>query len=469
MTTIRSLLLAAVVLTLCSLTSCMSLPAPKQDVLIKFPPLRSEAFKAIISNNDEKALEAFDKIIGLITDDGKLAGGKGLNFRDEAYYTSLKASVEFIRGKIESASKLWFESFSIQYEGASAEYSLDKKNAALQDAFTNAIAQTAAQVSAVKNKQPTYAYSVYNTAVPRPELMNIGGPQGTISRLPIQPEWYPFDRIVKLYNEVNNNTCTATVISPKIAISAAHCISTDGVEINPFALYIQHHGIYNRNRIKILEYYTHLGKNSKWDTIRKNDWVILILAEEFSAIGAVQVFREIPAEIFSGRQKIMLPGYSSDLRKGYYLTLHHGCEFKAGQGRSNGIFLTNCEHDKGSSGASIFTTTPPYRIVAIHTAGIISNNDEYSSVETFGQGFIGALEDIEKKYRFQGTKLVVDIEEVDKYSNLYRPKTISIEPLSLQKMPYISLPEIPTILESPKLQILPYIEPISAEQKKASP
>jgi hypothetical protein len=104
-----------------------------------------------------------------------------------------------------------------------------------------------------------------------------------------------------------------------------------------------------------------------------------------------KVYREIPAPIASGAQNVMLAGYSSDLNNGFYLTLHYGCKFKPNNKSNDGTYLTNCENEKGSSGGAVMTTTKPYSIVGIHTAKLISPRDEYSSVETFGPGFVATL------------------------------------------------------------------------------
>ena len=100
----------------------------------------------------------------------------------------------------------------------------------------------------------------------------------------------------------------------------------------------------------------------------------------------------------SGSPKLMLAGYSSDLNGGYYLTLAHGCNMKPNQKLGSGIYYTNCENAKGSSGAPIMTTTQPYSIVGIHTAQITTPTDEYYSVETFSDYFTNLVDRVISMY-----------------------------------------------------------------------
>jgi hypothetical protein len=90
----------------------------------------------------------------------------------------------------------------------------------------------------------------------------------------------------------------------------------------------------------------------------------------------------------------MLAGYSSDLNQGSYLTLHYGCTAKKGQNLKGGMYFTNCENAKGSSGAPVMTADPPYYIVGVHTALITVPKDEFYSVETFSNDFINTLEKV---------------------------------------------------------------------------
>lgn len=374
-----------------ALVGCMSLPKPDQEEMRKIPSIMKNYSDTLSQGNPDAAIEILDKAKSIITRKAELAGGKGINFNDEARLTALVASIEFNRGNVELAAKKWAESFDIQYNGLKAKNEIDVLNAKIGDAVATGFAQSAAESSAKFSGQKNYTYKVYNTPVPKPLMVNMGLPEGSVRRMPVQVEAYPFDKIVKLNNN-DKGSCTATMISSRLAISAAHCMSVDGVAIVPTVMSLKRVGIFPSLPLKVKEYFTHLGSNQGWDKNRKNDWLILVTDKDYD-IGGIfpAIIPFIPNSVLKGEEKVMLGGYSSDLSKGFYLTLHHGCGFKAGQIPMAGVFFTNCENAKGSSGAAVMTTTPPYKVIAIHTAHLLVPKDEYYSVETFTPDFVKTL------------------------------------------------------------------------------
>jgi hypothetical protein len=374
-----------------ALVGCMSLPKPDQEEIKKIPAIMQNYSDTLSQGNADAAIEILDIAKSIITKKAELAGGKGVNFNDEARLTALVANIEFNRGNIELAAKKWTESFDIQYNGLKAKNEIDVLNAKIGDAIATGFSQSTAQSLAKSSGQNYYTYTVYNTQVPKPLMVNMGLPEGSVRRIPVQVEAYPFDKIVKLNNN-DKGSCTATMISPRLAISAAHCMSADGTAIVPTVMSIKRAGIFSTQPLRVREYFTHLGSNQGWDKNRKNDWLILVTEKDYDIGGTFPtIIPFIPNSVLKGEEKVMLGGYSSDLSKGFYLTLHHGCSFKAGQISRAGVFLTNCENAKGSSGAAIMTIAPPYKVIAIHTAHLLDPKDEYYSVETFTPDFVKTL------------------------------------------------------------------------------
>ena len=378
--------------------SCMSLPKPDQEEMKKIPSLMQNYSDTLSQGKADAAIEILDKAKLIITKKMDLAGGKGINFNDEARLTALAANIEFNRGNVELAAKKWAESFDIQYNGLKAKNEIDVLNAKIGDAIATGFSQSAAQSSAKSSGQKSYTYTVYNTPVPKPLMINMGLPVGSVLRIPVQVEAHPFDKIVKLNNN-DKGSCTATMVSSRVAISAAHCMSAEGLAIDPTLISLKRSGIFPSQPLKVKEYFTHMGSNQGWDKNRKNDWLILITEKDYDISGTFPtIIPFIPNSILSGEEKVMLGGYSADLSKGFYLTLHHGCSFKVGQIPRAGIFFTNCENAKGSSGGAVMTIIPPYKVIAIHTAHLIDPKDDYFSVETFTPDFVKTLANVSLMY-----------------------------------------------------------------------
>lgn len=383
-------------------SGCMTLPSPEKSQIDKLPELKNK-YQALIASEDFSSAEEIlrqTKIV--VTADGKLAGGKGILFREEAKVIALSANISFRQGNIEQAIKKWQESFQVQFDGTKAQNEIDEQNARISDAIANGASQSAAKSSAQKRNQKTYTYTIYNTQVPKPEMMKIGTPDGTVLRFPIQAEAFPFSGVMKLFNKQNGTSCTATMVSSRVAISAAHCAVKVKEETNPSNLFLRHLGIIeNPNpEIKIERFITHLGENKSWNGEGRNDWVILVTANQLLIEdGFLGIAEQITPNQKNGNGRLMLAGYSSDLKSGHYLTLHYGCTLKNGPNPQFGILYTNCENASGSSGAAVISATQPYKIIAVHTAKLISPKDEYSSVETSIEAFRSLLISVIERYR----------------------------------------------------------------------
>lgn len=379
------------------ISGCVSLPKPNKEEMEKIPPVLRDVAEKLLQKNNDGALELLDKAFDIVTSNKKLAGGKGASFKDEAKIIAQKAAIEFDRENIILAQKYWGDSLSVQYNGLAAQYEVDKTNARISDALNDGV-NAAAQSYAIKNKQSFYTYDSKITYVSKPVSIDIGLPDKGVLRFPIQVENYPFNAVVKL--RFNGKYCTATMISSRIAITAAHCLEVTGDRIEyPAAIMLTKLGIDKSLPLFVDIYFTHKGENQEWDKKRRNDWAVLVTKEKFeSNQGFLPVSKDIPKSIFNLTQKIMLPGYSSDLNKGHYMNLHYGCNFKIGQKEDSDYYITNCENAKGSSGAPVITADKPYKIIGIHTAQVATPKDDFYSIETFDKLFIETLDYVLGKY-----------------------------------------------------------------------
>lgn len=379
------------------LAGCMSMPKPPDKSIEDANSLQKQMALQLTSKDMNGAMTSLAELRMKYTDDGKLSNGRGYYFRNEAEVVAYLGHLEFERNNVADAATRWKESFEIEYNGINAHQVIDQKNSKIRDDVINALNEgfasskaTAMAKSSKSSSTVYYSYPIVDTVLPTPEMMRTGIPNKTVLRFPIRVERPPFSNIVKFKGQ--NNFCTAAMVSPTIAVTAAHCMSQNGVAIAPDAMSIQRQGIFPSKSFKVSRYYTHRGLNAGWDTQRVNDWLILVTDAPYDFFTVYsQVLRNIPPGIASGKDKLMLAGYSSDLNQGSYLTLHYGCQAKAGQNLKGGMYFTNCENAKGSSGAPLMLATAPYYIVGIHTADIVSPTDEFYSVETFSDVFINTL------------------------------------------------------------------------------
>jgi hypothetical protein len=382
------------------LIGCISMPKLNAKYSNGYQESIKSYDKNLKAGNIDGALANLDTAKKNITADGALKNGKGEFFKDEAWVVATEGHLEFNKGNVHGAIAKWKESFDIEYNGLTEQQSVAVTNARITNITNTLLAGLAGalnQASAKASAKPgsTYTYeipSVKYINVPTPKALEVGLAQNTILRVPVRVEGAPFNNIIKL--STDKNSCTATMVSKRVAISAAHCLSSDGSAISPALINLNKLSIFPQlDANKVIKYYTHQGENAGWDTKRGNDWVILVTDSSFVANnnGPENIFpkvlKVIPPDLQSGNSKLMLAGYSSDLNGGYYLTLAFGCKMKQGQKLGGGTYYTNCENAKGSSGAAIMTTTQPYSIVGIHTAQITIPTHEYYSVETFSDYF----------------------------------------------------------------------------------
>ena len=398
----RQLHAKSFLLALASLSGCMSLPTPTKlnddDIKQTIQEVRNQ----ISRNQPDATISLLQQAKKKFTDGEKLENGQGIFFQVEAQMVATIGHLEFNRGNIADAVNYWKDSFNVEINGWQAQNGVQKKNALVIDIVGSALigAATGAASRSSKSSSSTYFYSLPNTTWPLPEMLKIGQPENTVLRFPVRVELAPFSNIVKL--RAGNTYCTATMVAPRIAISAAHCLN--GIRTPPTSadITIQRKSILPSKEMRVLRYFTHQGENGAWDGKNENDWTILVVEGGDNIQGPLwgatySTVARPNSAISSGIEKIMLAGYSSDLNQGAYLTLHYGCRVKPGQNLKSGMYLTNCEDAAGSSGAAVMSSIPPYDIIGIHTAKIREPKDEFSSVEIFSDQFITKLNSVMEK------------------------------------------------------------------------
>lgn len=161
-------------------------------------------------------------------------------------------------------------------------------------------------------------------------------------------------------------SCTGSLVGPGLVLTNAHCIFDGGVDYNkgpttlkPGGFKFQREWLYQNDQFDVKTFYTHNGLEGDWDGQIKNDWVILQLFEQKSGKlfeGYLDAVPDISAGFSSEARNtvngVFIPGYSSDVNEGVYLTLDAGCELDP-QGLAGSIVLHNCNTFSGSSGAPV--------------------------------------------------------------------------------------------------------------------
>lgn len=151
-----------------------------------------------------------------------------------------------------------------------------------------------------------------------------GSPDKHSVRFPVVPNQGYFKSIGKLINETEGAQCTAFMVSNRVAMTNAHCVSEGSV------LYWSEEEISDLpKRHDVLLWATADGafKKRNLSLLPGNDWAVIILDKSASDLPSLTILPgrldEYPDNTFS---HALLAGYNSDLNGGYYLTAHFGCQ-----------------------------------------------------------------------------------------------------------------------------------------------
>lgn len=359
-------------------------------------------------------------------------------FITKADSLSKSGHAKLMKGDISGAAQQWRDSLITKYRGYEklrADYEIQKRRARSNEKMLSLIGFALGLAVDVKAAQDgvtgerSWASSLKDVvgqddsaaivfgdiaqdlvSMPEPprvdsNMLSAGLPAGTVVRVPATTDAGPFAATVRVKTATGH--CTGTrVMNPRLILTNAHCIvDLDSGEFKPQPWTVTQEGTRGVWSAKVVDWYTSMGKYGSWKGRnggkRPNgiedgsDWAILVL-EKNSDLANWPLWRNVasstPAEVLSGAQPLMLGGYSADLAKGFYMTLHYSCRVQASW---ESMMLSDCEMAGGSSGSAIYALNDPYLVVGLHNSGDWRRNGKnYSSGEVRVEYFWPALNKI---------------------------------------------------------------------------
>ena len=225
-------------------------------------------------------------------------------------------------------------------------------------------------------------YATALSSMPEPpridsKMLSSGLPAGTVLRVPATTDAGPFSATVRVRTPTSH--CTGTrVLNPRLVLTNAHCIvDSESAQLEKQPWTVAFEGTTGTWSAKVIDWHTAQGQRGGWkgrnggkpDGLSDgSDWALLVL-DANSDLAKWEIFRNVasttPPAVLAGAQPLMLGGYSADLAKGFYLTLHYSC--RAQSPRSE-MFWSDCEMSGGSSGSAIYALNDPYTVVAHHNS-----------------------------------------------------------------------------------------------------
>lgn len=202
------------------------------------------------------------------------------------------------------------------------------------------------------------------------------------TRKEITTDSAPWTAIGKLVDP-DGGWCSATLVSPDLILTAAHCIMKEGEVV--FGEY-RFYPAYKKGKKNAYATIKHMYWGTKTPAKhRSQDWAILRLGTALGHTYGWLGVREVDLLDDMQDKRLYMAGYPKDLGRGAYASWQKDCEFTAFD-ETDGTYLHNCHMTKGASGAPMFFYTDPAsprdsgRIVAINVAENIGTNDTDSLV-----------------------------------------------------------------------------------------
>jgi V8-like Glu-specific endopeptidase len=349
----------------------------------------------------DSAIQSWGQAAYYAADAGRYQGGKGERYLDEAYYTSLSGHAHFGKDDVHGAAGKWREALLIKYNGAIAAADRAGTNetigtiasvgmmlvGAAADVYSSYTAQKSGNTAlASYHAQNTPFLTVARSAAAIVEsasseinrvdvaAIKAGAPAHHVLRVPVTPDAFPFSTIGRV-SVRQGGYCTGSLVGAGLVLTNAHCVTTNGgspVSLSDLTFEIEY--TFGTVVAKIQEFHTHRGQDAGWGGHFGDDWAILVLDRESSIAkegGWLGFYHRTPQAILNGEARLFQAGYSGDLNRGAFLTLHYGC--KSGS-YSRSEYRTNCDAWKGSSGSAIVRIDEPGMVVGLH-----SNRDRSSS------------------------------------------------------------------------------------------
>ena len=202
--------------------------------------------------------------------------------------------------------------------------------------------------------------------VAQPQVRMLQLAQGEI----VEAKAYPWSAIGKLNNGIGG-ACTAVMISPHHALTAAHCLffSRTGRLLPPqsFHLILGYENQHFEAHFRILAYYIPRTYRPlrPYKTLA-SDWALLsISAQQQSTINTPHI---LPGDNPTAASTLMTGGYSQ--RTPYAMTADRHCRL-VGRSRDGRLLFDSCKAPSGYSGAPVLVANagkPSFSVVGIHVA-----------------------------------------------------------------------------------------------------
>lgn len=403
--TIRTLVVAGAAILLSGCASAV-LDGASHSELTRRDKFAVSAYEAYSASRYEESIALTNKSLEILTVNGTLTDGRNAHYKHEAIdYTMLAASY-FELGEFRKAADNWRRAYVTNYEGA-VNTQRRAEEAEASNAMTRTLigavvgvaamskARTPQQITDIQ-RQTTMAIgelSRVEAVSVDPSVRDAGIPTGSVVRVPVVAAYGVFDTILRLRSQKSRGFCTAVRITPTVFLTNAHCIHSGKAgdqPAQPYQLTLHHEYFITPKQFTVRSYVTHQGSGGTWDGVRANDWAILVTSTPDTNINFSPTLPErTPDSVLRGEKALMLAGYSGDLNRGNFPTLHYNC--KVGGRQFRGIFSSSCETAKGSSGSPVYTKDRPYRIVGLNAASWVEKTDEFVAVAVRNESFYEPL------------------------------------------------------------------------------